>query len=71
MAEKPTMAVRIPKELWEELGAWVGRHGGYINEAEYVREAVRWKLAIDRAEEEGRVSLYQVRRRTRDGQEPK
>lgn len=48
MAEKPTMAVRIPKRLWEELTAFIRKHGGYLNEAEYIREAVRWKLDEER-----------------------
>jgi len=65
MAEKPTMAVRIPKRLFEEIGAFLKRHGGYLTEAEYVREAVRWKLALDRLEEQGRVSAFRLRYRGR------
>jgi len=70
MGKKPTKPVQIPLALWREITAFLKRHGGYFNEAEYVREAVRWKLALDHLEERGKVSVFRLRYRGHsDGEE--
>ncbi len=62
---KNLKTVAIPLPLWKEVGRMIHHEGGYFNEAEYVREAVRWKLALDRATLEGRVEAFRLRYRGR------
>lgn len=71
MPSQPSQIVKIPLHLWREITAYLKRHGGYFNEAEYVREAVRWKLALDRGEESGRVSVFRLRYRGHSSEEEK
>jgi len=41
-------SVRIPKEILEEVAWMLSKIYGYVSVAEYIRDAVREKLKMDR-----------------------
>lgn len=63
MAQTPSWLVKLPLHTKKEVDQMCRRLGGYINESEYVREAVRWKLALDQAALEKRVEVFRLRYR--------
>ncbi len=60
MGKKATKSVQVPMDLWRRVGAFIKRHGGYFNEAEYIREAVRAKLDFDESKERGATREFEV-----------